>query len=357
MNYTDLCDIVEAQVQAMEDGTDDGLLTFDHILAHQGPLTVKHPDYKGSAWNILMEWDFKEPTWEPLNLIARCDPVLVAVYGETNGLLGKKGWRFLKRHARNVRKIYRHIREIAKAKGKDGPRYKYGIRLPDKTRSCAELDQENGDSKWTEATKAELDLLEKFEAFVDHGMYTDEKASELIRKGYQYIKLIMVYDVKHDGRYRAHLVAAGYMTRPGSDVYSSVVLLRTLRLALLIGELNRLKMMVGDVTSAYLMALTKELIFFKAGDEFGKRAGHLMVVRKSLYGLRTSGKSWHDLLFDTLKDMGFTPSLADPDIWMRDAGDCYEYVCSYVDDLTVIMHDPKAFFDNLSERFRTKGGH
>jgi hypothetical protein len=52
MNYADLCDIVEAQVQAMEDGTDDGLLTFDPILAHQGPLTVKHPDYKGiSSWN------------------------------------------------------------------------------------------------------------------------------------------------------------------------------------------------------------------------------------------------------------------------------------------------------------------
>jgi hypothetical protein len=147
MNYTDLCDIVEAQVQAMEDGTDDSLLTFDCILAHQGPLTVKHPDYKGSAWNILMEWDFKEPTWEPLNLIARCDPVSVAVYGETNGLLGKKGWKFLKKHARNVRKIYRHVREIANAKGKDGPRYKYGICLPDKTRSCAELDRENSDAK------------------------------------------------------------------------------------------------------------------------------------------------------------------------------------------------------------------
>jgi hypothetical protein len=80
MNYVDLCDIVEAQVQAMEDGTDGGLLTFNRIL---GPLTVKHPDYKGSAWNILMEWDFKEPTWEPLSLIARCDPVSVAVYGET----------------------------------------------------------------------------------------------------------------------------------------------------------------------------------------------------------------------------------------------------------------------------------
>jgi hypothetical protein len=61
-------------------------------------------------------------------------------------------------------------------------------------------------------------------------------------------------------------------------------------------------------------------------------------------------------VFDTLKDMGFSPSLADPDIWMRDAGDCHEYVCSYVDDLTIIMHDPKAFFDNLEKQgFGLKG--
>jgi Reverse transcriptase (RNA-dependent DNA polymerase) len=104
------------------------------------------------------------------------------------------------------------------------------------------------------------------------------------------------------------------------------------------------------------MALTKELIFFKAGPEFGAKAGHLMVVLKALYSLRSSGKSWHDLLFDTLKDMGFTPSKADPDIWMRDNGDCYEYVCSYVDDLTAIIKDPQAFFNKLEKRgFGLKG--
>jgi Reverse transcriptase (RNA-dependent DNA polymerase) len=125
---------------------------------------------------------------------------------------------------------------------------------------------------------------------------------------------------------------------------------------MLLGEMNALKLMVGDITSAYLMALTRELIFFKAGPEFMEKAGHLMIVRKSLYGLRTSGKSWHDLLFDTLTDMGFKPSLADPDIWMRDNGRCYEYVCSYVDDLTAIMDDPKAFFDELERRgFGLKG--
>jgi hypothetical protein len=243
-----------------------------------------------------------------------------------------------------------------KAKAADGARYKYGVRLPDREKTFADLDEEAGNKKWTEANRTELDLLNEFEAFEDRGPFTEEKAKELLKQGYQFIKLMMVYDVKHDGRYRARLVATGNMTRPGSDAYSLVVSLRTLRLAMLLGELNGLKLMVGDITSAYLMALTQELIFFKAGPEFMEKAGHLMVVRKSLYGLRTSGKAWHDLLFDTLSDMGFKPSLADPDIWMRSNGRCYEYVCSYVDDLTAIMENPKAFFDELEQRgFGLKG--
>jgi hypothetical protein len=41
---------------------------------------------------------------------------------------------------------------------------------------------------------------------------------------------------------------------------------------------------------------------------------------------------------------------------MRDVGHCYEYVCSYVDDLTAIMVDPQAFFDELKRRgFGLKG--
>jgi hypothetical protein len=65
VDYVQLCDIIEAQIQTLEDGTDDSLLTFKSILAHQGLFTVKHPNYKGSSGNLLIEWDVGEPTWEP----------------------------------------------------------------------------------------------------------------------------------------------------------------------------------------------------------------------------------------------------------------------------------------------------
>jgi hypothetical protein len=48
--------------------------------------------------------------------------------------------------------------------------------------------------------------------------------------------------------------------------------------------------------------------------------------------------------------MQFFPYKADPDVWMKDCGTHYEYVCVYVDDLAVMMKEPSAFFAELKER-------
>ena len=45
--------------------------------------------------------------------------------------------------------------------------------------------------------------------------------------------------------------------------------------------------------------------------------------------------------------MGFTPTYADPDVWIRDAGDCYEYVVVYVDDILTALEDPDPFYKSL----------
>ena len=42
---------------------------------------------------------------------------------------------------------------------------------------------------------------------------------------------------------------------------------------------------------------------------------------------------------------------------MRPAGDCYEYICVYVDDLLVVMKDPSDFFVRLKDKhgYKLKG--
>ena len=55
--------------------------------------------------------------------------------------------------------------------------------------------------------------------------------------------------------------------------------------------------------------------------------------------------------------MGFFPSKAEDDIWMRDMGDHYEYITCYVDDLTIISKNPKELLWILREEhnFKLKG--
>ena len=83
---------------------------------------------------------------------------------------------------------------------------------------------------------------------------------------------------------------------------------------MLAAELNQLHIMVGDISSAYLEAYTQEKVCFLAGPEFGPLEGHLLVIERALYGLQTSGARWHDRFSDRLRDMGFTPCEADPDV-------------------------------------------
>jgi len=56
--------------------------------------------------------------------------------------------------------------------------------------------------------------------------------------------------------------------------------------------------------------------------------------------------------------MKFVPSHAEPDIWMRDMGDHYEYIATYVDDLTIASRNPQAIIDVLEGKpnnFKLKG--
>ena len=176
-------------------------------------------------------------------------------------------------------------------------------------------------------------------------------------EGHQKIRVHFVFDVKHCGKFKARLVADGHLTKePMETVYSGVVSIRNLRLATFLAELNDLELWGADVGNAYLQALTREKLYIVGGPEFEALQGHVLVMYKALYGTRSGGACWHDKFFDILHDMGFKPSRADPDIWMKSSkdGSHYEYIAVYVDDLAICMKDPKAFCDTLKEKYKLK---
>jgi Reverse transcriptase (RNA-dependent DNA polymerase) len=118
-------------------------------------------------------------------------------------------------------------------------------------------------------------------------------------------------------------------------------------IVLVAAELNNLDIKVGDVFSAYLEAFTQEKVCFKAGQVFGPLKGYLLLIERALYGLRTSGASWHDRLSDVLRDMGYFQSKADPNLWIIHYDTHYEYVLVYLDALMCIGRNAKALYDAL----------
>ena len=206
---------------------------------------------------------------------------------------------------------------------------------------------------WQDCTELEQAQLREYDTFKDLG----HSSTTRIPNGYKKIRVHLVYAVKHDGRHKARLVADGHLTdAPLDSVYSGVVSLRGIRLVAFLAELNKLELWSTDIGNAYLEATTQEKLVIIAGPEFKELQGHVLVIQKALYGLRSSGLRWHQRFAAVLKELGFEPCKAEPDIWLRasEDGSHYEYVAVYVDDLMIAMKNPQAFVDLLQKNYKFK---
>ena len=164
-----------------------------------------------------------------------------------------------------------------------------------------------------------MDQLDEYDTFKDIGKNAP------VSSDYKKIRVHLVFAVKHDGRHKARLVADGHLTNvPIDSVYSGVVSLRGLRLLIFLAELNNLELWSTDIGNAYLEATTNERVYIIAGPEFGDRQGHTLIIFKVLYGLRSSGLHWHERFADCLRAVGFSPCIAEPNIWMRKVDGIWE---------------------------------
>jgi hypothetical protein len=299
----------------------------------------------------MVEWETGEITAEPLQIVAADDPVTCAIYAKDNNLLDTPGWKRFKSIAKRQKKFTRMVNQAKLKSYSTSPKYKYGFEVPKNYAHAMRLDEKNKNSMWKDAADLEIKQIFEYRTFSDLGHNTKAKAPE----GYKKIRVHFVFDVKHDGRHKARLVADGHLTDiPLESVYSGVVSLRGFRLALFLGELNGLEVWSTDIGNAYLEAMTSEKVYIIAGPEFGELEGHILVISKALYGLRTSGARWHDKFADCLRDLSFQQCKAEPDIWLRERNGLYEYIAVYVDDLAIIMKEPQEFVSVLEEKYKFK---
>ena len=56
----------------------------------------------------------------------------------------------------------------------------------------------------------------------------------------------------------------------------------------------------------YLEAFTDEKLYIVAVPEFQEHEGYILIFLKALYGLKSSGKRWAEVIHGILRDIFFT---------------------------------------------------
>ena len=278
-------------------------------------------------------------------------PVQLAEYATHRRLAGEPAFAWWIQHVLNKRN-----RIIGKLKAKYWVRtHKFGVRIPKSVDEAKRFDEENGNTLWWDSICTEMkNVRPAFEVW-------EKDASEL-PPGYQKITYHMIFDVKMGENFRrkARFVADGHKTKtPAAMTYSSVVSRDSVRIALTIAALNDLDILACDIQNAYLTADCRERVWIIAGPEFGSEAGNNMIVKKALYGLKSSGAAFRAFLAETLDATGYKPSYANPDVWIRpavkaDGFEYYEYILCYVDDVLCISADPMKSMKRIQDDFKLK---
>ncbi len=168
-----------------------------------------------------------------------------------------------------------------------------------------------------------------------------------------------VFKIKYglDGsilKYKARWVVHGYKQIAGIDFTSTcagVVKPASFRALFALAGARSLYIYQMDVVTAFLYGFLDEAIYVSQPDGFMTDPTLVCELRKALYGLRQSPRVWYGVIQEFLKSLGFTPTAADPSVFVSE--DKSTYVCVCVDDILLIGSE-EAYLQSLRDRLKKR---
>ncbi|CAI7886508.1 unnamed protein product, partial [Closterium sp. NIES-54] len=155
--------------------------------------------------------------------------------------------------------------------------------------------------------------------------------------------------------FKARYVARGFSQRQGVDyfqTFSPTLKITTLQVLLHVAAQRDYELHSLDFSTAFLQGSLHEEIWLRRQPGFTGSfpAGTQWSLRRPVYGLRQAPREWHDTLRTTLAALGFSPSTADPSLFLRtDTTLPLFYVLVYIDDLVFATADTEALAHVKSE--------
>jgi hypothetical protein len=140
--------------------------------------------------------------------------------------------------------------------------------------------------------------------------------------------------------HKARLVAQGFLQREGidfDDAFAPVTRMESVRLLLALAAPEGWRVHHMDVKSAFLNGDLKEEVYVHQppGFDIPDKEGKVMRLRKGLYGLWQTPRTWNAKLDSTLRRMGFEQSSHEAAVYRRGNGGNVLLVGIYVDDLVI----------------------
>ena len=304
------------------------------------------------GWKLCIRWKDGSTSWERLADLKESYPVEVAEYAVAQDIDKEPAYSWWVPYV--LKKRNRIIAAVNKRYHKRT--HKFGFEIPKTVKRAQEIDKENGNTLWQDAIAKEMANVRVAFKILNDG--------EEPPPGYTHMGTHMVFEIKLDGfRRKARMVGDGHtVDAPAVMTYASVVSRETVRVALTMAALNDLEVKASDVQNAFLTAPCEEKIWTTLGPEFGLDYGKKAIIVRALYGLKSAGGSFSRHIGDCMRNMGYEPCKADPDLWYKpmirpeDGFKYYAYLLLYVDDCLAIHHDATSALEELDKFFMMKPG-
>ena len=83
---------------------------------------------------------------------------------------------------------------------------------------------------------------------------------------------------------------------------------------------------------------------------------HGGVLKQDLYGLKTASNSFHNYFGSFLRDIEFTPSREDQDLWIRksDNYEGYDFIETHVDYVIIAAKNPSKYMHEIEIHFKVR---
>lgn len=217
------------------------------------------------------------------------------------------------------------------------------------------LSRGDGD-RWMSAMQEELQSFADNEAWE---VVSDSRGKTVVKN-----KWVFKRKIDHEGnvRYRARLVAKGFTQKAGIDfneTFSPVVRFSTLRLLFALSQKLHLNVCHLDVATAFLNGDLKENVYMQVpqGLEIADSKNKVLKLKKAIYGLKQSSRSWYERVDSSLKNFGYKKSEYEPCLYTKMENNLKTIVCVYVDDFFIFSNDDKetdCLKIRLGEKFKIK---